>query len=80
MNILFAVLLAIMAIISMVGNPAVFLYNYFQPLNGASVLFKILAVCDFLTNITRPFLVIPKLLEPGLPPIMMPSTLLKVNL
>jgi hypothetical protein len=64
----------------MLANPALFYYNRTQRQTIAALLFQMLAVADFLTNSTFPFVIISSLLESQVRPIKDHSTIAKVGL
>ena len=75
----FAVLMGMFAVISLVANPVVFYYNTTQRQSIATRLFQMLAVADFLTNSTYPFVIMASLLDSQVKPIKDISTFRKVN-
>ena len=78
LNKAFAVLLAGFAVLSTLANPVAFYYNRSQRQTIAALLFQMLAVADFLTNSTYPFVIMSSLLSKDITPIRDTSNLTKV--
>ena len=66
LNYFWGVLILIPFIISTLLNPVVFIFKYNQPRSAASMLYMILSVSDFLTNLLRPIILSYELLKPEL--------------
>ncbi|KAL5250744.1 hypothetical protein ACHWQZ_G016471 [Mnemiopsis leidyi] len=77
LNKTFVVLFAGFSVLSTLANPVAFCYNRSQRQTIAALLFQMLAVADFLTNSTFPFVIMSTLLSKDVKPIRDDSTLTK---
>ena len=74
LDITFSLLLTLSFLSSLLLNPLVFLYHH-QQHSITALLFQLLSLSDFLTNIYHPLLITYNLLKPGLDPVHRPATL-----